>query len=193
MTKSIVYQGNIITFPTWLGEKIYMQEFKQSSGLPENLKQRWQDAVDAMLGNIKTDKSIFLMVDEGIVKVDNLHRRGGIHVDGYWHPNLGNHGGHGGPYHLPKRGSHGGHRFVGHSSEILCLASNVLASRAFSGEYEGEPKSGGDCSHIDVRNMDIIPIEPNRVYYGDTGALLHESIPVTSDCKRTVIRLNVQV
>jgi hypothetical protein len=88
-------------------------------------------------------------------------------------------------------GSHGGWinaKFEEH--EGLILASSITAARAFDGEFEGAPNDGGDCSHIDTKAMREVMLSAGRIYAGNV-TMLHESLPVSFDCLRTVVRLNV--
>lgn len=73
--------------------------------------------------------------------------------------------------------------------EALILASNIEASRAFAGFYEGVIGEGGDCSQVDVSGLDVLNLLGNRVYQGNI-AMLHESLPVITDSYRTLVRLN---
>lgn len=94
MYKSIVQRRGPVTFPEFTGERIYMHEFRKSTGLPPEYK-RWRDTVEQMLDGIDTDGPIYLMVDQGVVAPGHSHRRPGVHIDGYWHPALQAHGGFG--------------------------------------------------------------------------------------------------
>lgn len=85
MIQSIVTQRGAVRFPAFMAERIYMQEFTKKEGLPFGMS-RWQGTVDAMLDGIETDGPIYLMVDQKIVEPNMTHRRGGIHIDGYWNP-----------------------------------------------------------------------------------------------------------
>lgn len=98
---STVQQRGQVMFPQWTGERVYMVPFFQKDGLPFDLV-RWQPTVDAMMDGIKTDLPIYLMIDQGIVKAGNTHRRKGIHVDGYWNPGIEAHGSGG----MPAREGH---------------------------------------------------------------------------------------
>nr|DAF93524.1 MAG TPA: hypothetical protein [Myoviridae sp. ctshb19] len=91
---SIARDVGSVAFPAFLGERVYMQEFRMEKGLPENLK-RWQPTVDQMLVGVDTDGPIYLMIDQKAVKANVTHRRPGLHVDGYWHPMIQAHGGSG--------------------------------------------------------------------------------------------------
>lgn len=76
------------------------------------------------------------------------------------------------------------------SVEGLILASNVCASRGFTGEFEGIIGDGGDCSHIDLSGLIEFKLNAGQVYAGNVTAL-HESIPVEADAYRQLVRLNV--
>jgi hypothetical protein len=173
--QSIVEQRNTVTFPAFIGERVYMQPFLKKDGLPEALRQRWQATIDAMLEGVETDKPIYLMIDQQRVTVGSYHRRPGLHIDGYWNPGVGH---------------HTGHIHTNFLKEGLILASSVQACRAFIGEYHELPGDGGDCSHVDTSKMEEIIFKENNVYAGNVG-LLHESLPVKQDCFRTLVRLNV--
>lgn len=178
--QSYVQQRRAVKFPQFLGERVYMREFTKQGGLPKDLD-RWQGAIDSMLDGIDAPGSIFLMIDQAEVKAGASHRRGGVHVDGYWNPALYAHG-------------HGGGRHVigeAYEPEALILATDTMASYAYVGEYEDAPGSGGDCSHIDVSGMLRADIDPGKVWAGHTLTFLHEAVPVKKNCNRTLVRLNI--
>jgi len=178
---SVVKQGGRVEFPAFIGERVYMQEFRKKDGLPVALK-RWQKTVDSMLNEVDSDGPIYLMVDQAFVKAGATHRRAGLHIDGHWITGIQAHGSPGRP----------GHRHVhnGSGKEALILASDVIGCRAFDGQFHGEIYDGGDCSHIKIDGLREILMLPNHVYAGNVG-MLHESLPVIADCQRTVVRLNV--
>ena len=45
--------------------------------------------------------------------------------------------------------------------ESIILASDVIGCRAFEGEWDGMPMDGGDCSHIDVSNLQEVIFDKN--------------------------------
>lgn len=200
--KSIVEKRGRVTFPSHIGERIYMREFFKTAGLPADIS-RWQSTVDAMLEGVDTDGPIYLMVDQGFVHAGNTHRRGGIHIDGFWMPAVEAHGTpsprHGTtppdrPRHVTNISCHG------HSTEMLksgkwpteaiMLASDVSACRGWSGEISGDPGKGGDCSHLDLESLLEVQFCAGITYAGNV-TMLHESMPLAQDCLRTVVRLNV--
>lgn len=192
--------GTVI-FPSFQNEKVYMREFRKGQ-LPSDLS-RWQPTVDMMLDGLDFDGPAYLMVDQGEVSAGETHRRGGWHVDGYWNPGIKAHGG----GHLPTYPAHSPFRrhrsSPFHSSgadswahaefkepEMLLLASDVVGCRAAVGEFEVDMKNGGDCSGVDVSNMQIKTLQPGIGYRGNVS-LLHESIPLIKNSQRTVVRINV--
>lgn len=216
--KSELEIGNLVSFPAFTAERVYMLPFFKRDGLPRNLR-RWQLTVESMLDGISTDRPIYLMIDQGIIEAGQTHRRPGLHADGNWNPELQCHRGSGGT-----PGGHGhtpppapGHRHPGcgghvhpekpptsgwknppichahgfsYADELIILASNISACRAIVGEFEGMPSHDGNCSHIDTRHGHKIVFEAGRVYRGNV-TLLHESLPVSVTCERSLVRLNV--
>ena len=49
---------------------------------------------------------------------------------------------------------------------------------------------GGDYSHLDLGQLEEVILQPGRVYAGNVS-MLHETLPVTQACTRTLVRLNV--
>lgn len=198
--------GTRVPFAPFTGERIYMRRCERDAPLPEDLC-RWQDTVDAMLDGVDFTGPVYLMVDQSVVRVGELHRRGGVHVDNYWHDGKGDHDrGHGNrpgvsfhgqpaptpPTHGPRPGpSHRSHP-DGDWREALIVASDVLGCVGYRGAWSGEQGPGGDCSTVDVSSMDRVPFVPGYAWRGDTAAMIHESIPVAKDALRTVVRLNVK-
>ena len=186
-----------VPFPAFAGERIYMQPFRDLREVPA----RWQDTVEAMLAPIKTDKTIYLMVDQKAIFTGEYHRRPGAHVDGNWieaagmHRNPDPYPSHRhpdpspGPRHI-HAGTHYRHTHGGYAPELLILASNIAACRAYLGEFDGEPDAGGSCDHFDLSGAEQITLEPYRAYCG-TATTIHETIPVAHPCHRTVVRLNI--
>lgn len=182
--KSNLAESGLVPFPTFTGERVYMLPFFQSAGLPAHLA-RWQPTVDAMLRGIKSDREIFLMIDQARVAAGQTHRRGGIHIDGYW---VAGKWAHSPTTHRPRAASWQTATFS--EPEAIILASDVSACRAFVGEWSGNPNEGGDCAHLDTSRMVEVRMQATRAYVGNV-TMLHESIPVKHDCMRTVVRLNV--
>jgi len=83
--QSIVQQLGTVNFPFFNGDRIHMLTIDRDKPLPEVAK-RWQQTIDDMLVGIDHDGPVYLMVDQKEVKANQLHRRGGLHIDGFWVP-----------------------------------------------------------------------------------------------------------
>lgn len=215
MKTSIIEQRGAVSFPTFTGERVYMRPFLKAAGLPKHLA-RWQSTVDAMLEGIDTDGPIYLMIDQAEVKDGISHRRPGLHIDGYWNPAISVHGGYPRPGHGPAPATPSKDKHMPNPSrhassaagdwrtdeggswntasfaepEAIILASNIEAARGYTGTFSGFIGDMGDCSTIDVSGLRPMDFHAGRVYAGNVTSL-HESLPVTHDCLRTVVRLNV--
>jgi hypothetical protein len=194
--KSVVKELGSVTSPLHTMERVYMKEFRKETGLPSELK-RWQPTIDQMLLEVDTDGPIYLMIDQGLVKANSTHRRKGVHIDGYWIPEVQAHGGApGGHIFAKNKGYWDGDywntnpKTLDWPDEALILASSVSASAAYVGEWDGVIKDGGDCSHLDLSNLQRLALEANKVYAGNV-TMLHESTPVMEDVLRSLVRLSV--
>lgn len=206
---SIVQTRGAVTFPTYAAERVYMREFRVHSPLPADLA-RWQVTVDDMLDGIDVDGPAYLMIDESYVAAGSTQRRPGLHIDGYWNPGVYAHGGapgHGSypPSHTPRPRRHApipSRHGAGLSSdenwetakfdlpEAILLASTISASHALIGEYAGPIGTGGDCSHLDLSYMASVDMLSAQCYAGNVTCL-HESLPVSASCFRTLVRINL--
>lgn len=83
--QSIIQQVGRVEFAAHTNERVHMVTFHREEGLPESLR-RWDHTVEQMLTGIDTDLPITIMIDQGIVRAGNTHRRGGLHIDGFWVP-----------------------------------------------------------------------------------------------------------
>lgn len=203
MLNSIVQERGLVPFPAHTSERVYMREIRKAAPLPAALS-RWQDTVDSMLVGVDTEGPIYLMIDQGVVKAGNAHRRPGVHIDGYWIPSIQAHGdgkhmaggwdtGDGRWKNSPGSGwdTGGGWKTGIYSApEALILASSISAARAFAGQFDGRPGEGGDCSHVDTSALLEVPMRAGVAYAGNV-TMLHESLPIATDCLRTVVRLSV--
>lgn len=179
-----------VKFPKFTGEKVYMEPFDQN-GLPPKLK-RWLPTVQAMCNGLTLGRESYIMIDQSEVKAGTSHRRSGPHIDGNWIP--GNPGsgvvvGKSGTGHVtwnePKWNSEEALK-----TEAIVLASDVIGCIAYVGDVTGIPMEGGDCSHLELSGLRKVILEPNVAYIGNVF-MIHESVPVSEDCQRTLVRLNL--
>jgi len=183
-------QLNAVAFPEFQGERHYMVKFFEKDGLPEFLS-RFQPTVNQMLENIDTrDNPIFITIDEKEIKAGKSHRRGGVHIDGYWIDELRAHrgGGHRGSIRINDTDSWKGSY---NHPESIVLASSLAASKGWVGEFDGLIGDRGDCAGVDLSTMESFILQPNIVYRGNVS-FVHESLPVEQDVQRTLIRMNIK-
>lgn len=83
--QSIVQQRGAVNFSSFNGDRIHMLTIDRDKPLPEVAK-RWQQTIDDMMHGIDHDGPVYLMVDQKRVEAGKLHRRGGMHIDGFWVP-----------------------------------------------------------------------------------------------------------
>lgn len=195
MYQSILQEIGPVPFPQFASERVYMRRFRPDDGLPPNL-QHWQPTVDAMLAGVKVPNHAYLMIDQSLVPVGQPQRRPGLHIDGYWveslnaHTGGGGHTGNGGHKTVMSNWDHGWVHTNFSKPEAIILASDVSASRALTGTWDGVVGEGGDCSHISTDGLQEVPLR-NGIAYAGNVTMLHESLPVRETCARTLVRLNV--
>jgi hypothetical protein len=209
-----------VTFPEFTGERIYMLEFTQADGLPDEAA-RWQTTVDQMLEGIVTDQPMFLMVDQSEVLAGNAQRRPGAHMDGYWHPGRDGYGpthrftasgAHGptSPGHGPRPpapGTHGGspgfHSALptpagswgtAHLQEVWAPEAVILASDVSGCRALVGEWDGPIGDGGDCAGADLSRLEEFTMgagrAYAGNVTMVHESLPVAADAFRTLVRLN---
>lgn len=181
--------NSYVPFADNIGERVYMVEF--DGKLPTHLS-RWQPTIDAMLTNITLGGPQYLMVDQGFVRSGDTLRSPGAHIDGFWEPTLYAHGG--GHSQHRNGGGGGGHKKGGHikfnnRTELLILASDEPGCVFYDGEWDGDINDKNGVSNLRGSFKTELML-PHHAYAGDTGALLHESVPQQKDAWRSVVRLN---
>jgi hypothetical protein len=177
---SILQHRGQVTMPQFTGERVYMRPIRKGA-LPFDL-QRWQPTVDAMLAGIDVAGPMYLMIDQSVVEAGSPQRRPGLHIDGYWVPALQAHEQPGKPGH--RHGDCESH------PEAILLASDVSASRAFTGRFDTTIGAGGDCSHLSTQGLTEVRLQAGQCYAGNVS-MLHESLPVAHTTPRTLVRINV--
>ena len=190
MNVSRIEQRGPVPFPPFTGERHYMRPFTKRDGLPADLA-HWQPTVDAMLDGVDAPGPIYIMIHQKDISPGTSHRRPGLHIDGYWIPSIQAHGG---GQHVAGPGAWDNDNKWKHCNfatpEALVLASDVAASRAYAGPWQGAPGKGGDCAHIDTAGLLPVVLQAGVAYVGNV-TMLHESLPVMQPTRRTLVRLNV--
>ena len=110
------------------------------------------------------------------------------------------------PGHRPRQRGPGGHgsgsEYRRHSAgtdswasatfaepEAIILASNLSAAHGYLGEFSGPIGEMGDCQHVDISHMQVLPMGSHTVYAGNV-CCLHESLPILAGGQRTLVRIN---
>lgn len=137
---------------------------------------QWRNAVLTMLSHVDWDGVGYLTIDERSVMDGEIHRRPGLHVDGWAHDGGGTWGGGGG--------------WGGRKSGML-LATNLLGSVAWRQEFHGEPGEYGDCSHLadQCQPRNVVFINPGFVYRLG-GLTVHKSIRQKGAAVRQFVRIS---
>lgn len=183
--KSTIEELGTVNFQPWSGERIYMMEFT-----PDTTPEKHARMIEDMTRGIEYRLG-YLTLDETIVKSGHMQRRGGLHIDGNWTSGW-RHGGWEG-----KVSCHGRHTpRPGHISsggeQLLVLAATEIGCAAFVGEWEDAGEfNGGDRGYVDRSTLKEVLTRPGVAYIGGACSMLHESVPVTRDTRRTFARLNL--
>jgi len=72
----------------------------------------------------------------------------------------------------------------------ILIASNYEACDGWNGKFKNIPLGGGDCSHIDVSDLEKFRLKANKVYLGNS-TFLHESVKIEEPVKRQMIRITL--
>lgn len=195
MIKSISKELYEVQIPEYTGE-IKMLPFNLES-LTE-IPKLFRELIEIMIDCLPTKKGIaYLTVDGRVIEEGISHRRGGVHIDGNYLPELCGWGGSGG-------GGGNGWK-VGEGGRILSskehkesyetetggmlITSTYPASKGWNGVFEGNPYVGGDCTRIKGLDEGFV-LQPNKVYYGNSQ-FLHESLPIDKTIHRTLVRITL--
>lgn len=164
-----------VSFPEFSGERVMMMPVRLGSldGTPP----QYSDVLYSLYGVMESrfrDDIGYLTIDEQNLEAGQTLRRGGLHVDGYYHGKCGSWGGGGG---------------WGSVGNGMLTVSSTAHCRAFLGMFDGEPGPEGECGHLHLDSQGEI-FEPSRIYWVD-GACIHESLPVKERIKRQFVRLSM--
>ena len=148
------------------------QELRAPDGFED-----YDDLIVDLCQRARVSETAYLTIDESIVQPNTSQRRGGAHVDGVWDPNACRWG----------RG--------GWSLERPCLdrmsaivAASVAGCVVYPGEFEGEPKEGGDVEHLRDQFGEGELLPANRGFLLSPDCV-HESMVFDELTKRTFLRI----
>jgi hypothetical protein len=180
-----------ISLPEWKGDRVYMYEFEMSNPVLPKKYKRWEPLINEIIESApkKTGKA-YLTIDEKIVKKGESHRRGGPHTDGNylfgWGGGSGWLTGEDGRF-LPREKHE--QQYCSDKGGML-IVSSYEACDGWNGDFHGQPNQGGDCSHLDLSNMEKFRLKKNTLYWGNS-TFIHESLPLDKDVKRQLVRITL--
>lgn len=162
------------------GRQFYMHELDIANpSVPQGFEDYLKPVCDLLrAAGAKVGKA-FLTIDEKVVKAGMSQRRPGPHVDGCFMPEMKNWG-HGGWNHTCNN--------VPVSRMPVIVASNFPACKVWEGNFDTEPKSDGDLSHI-KEQLVYGEVVPANVGYILSPDCVHESMLMETDTPRTFIRI----
>jgi hypothetical protein len=185
MISRLVELGTVNT-PAFAEGFTYMQKVKVGVHIPDILS-RWVNAIGTALF-FAPMKEAWVTVDERRIPAGETHRRSGAHVDGNFYGAEGWTG-------------PGGWQRNDQTGGLFLLASSE-GSVAYTGEIDDvpspwvnegaadSPSDGGDCSHMNLGQLVKHRLLPNILYWMNSGGI-HESIPVTRDTERSLLRVTL--
>jgi len=167
-----------------LQRQYYMHAFDIADPvMPEGFEDYLPVVLDLIKASGVTEGVGYLTVDEKMLKKGETQRKPKPHVDGCYVPQR-------------RTWGHGGGGGWNHSCNIIpgrmpvIVASNFAACKAWLGEFDAEPKSDGDLSHLELGEGTLL--EPNMGYLLSPDCV-HESLPMPHDVDRTFIRIAMPV
>ena len=155
---------------------------------------KFKDLVSKMLEVLPIKSGIaYLTVDGKLVEEGKTQRRGGVHIDGNYLPELkwGNGGGNGWKVGEGGRILSSQEHKLSYESQTggMLIVSNYPSCKGWNGVYEGSPYVGGDCTRLDGLDEGFI-LKTNTVYYGNSQ-FLHESLPIDKTTHRVMVRITL--
>lgn len=180
-----------VKIPKYTGE-IKMLPFDLSN--LNEVPDRYKKLVTKMISFLPNKEGIaYLTIDGKKVNKGETQRRGGIHVDGNYlkEGDWSNGGGNG------WKVGEGGSKLTSEEHKKsyksktggMIITSTYSSSKGWNGKFKGNPKEGGDCSHI--KNIgEGFTLKSHRVYYGNSQ-FLHESLPLNKKVHRTIVRITL--
>jgi hypothetical protein len=171
----------------YANRQMYMHSFDIANPVMAAGYEDYLDPVMTLLDAACIKSGIAHMtVDEKVVKAGYSQRRPGPHVDGCFVPSAEswNHGSGG--------WLHNCNNILGESAARMpvIVASSFPGCVAWEGIFEGEPKSDGDLSHLDLGVGALLDSDTGYLFSPDC---IHESICFGTDVQRTFLRIALPV
>jgi hypothetical protein len=168
----------------YLSRQKYMHTFDLANPVMAEGFEDYLEPVITLCRRAKATRGFAHMtVDEKIVKQGESQRRPKPHVDGCFMPALNFWS------HEPSPGwLHNCNNIPldNYKRMSVIVASSVIGCRAWQGKFEGEPKSDGDLSHLDLGEGEILPANFGFLLSPDC---IHESMIQENIVQRTFLRI----
>jgi len=180
-----------ISLPEYRGDRVYMHEFDIANPSMPAGYERWNPVLREIASfSPKKTGIAYVTIDEKIVGRGESHRRGGAHTDGNYLFGWGGGGGWltGEDGRFLPREKHEA-QYCSEKGGML-IVSSYEACRGWNGEIKGEPAQGGDCSHLDLSEMDSYIMKSNTLYWGNS-TFVHESLPIEEEVARQLVRITL--
>ncbi|AFQ96579.1 hypothetical protein STRATTON_129 [Erwinia phage vB_EamM_Stratton] len=198
--KSIAIPMGTVQFPEFSGIRIYLAE--ALAGVAHKLVEGPYSAIVRKMlddAQIPADQKVFLTIDEKELAAGQPHRRGGAHIDGVYdmfadETRMGWGGGGGWLNGVPGRmlDDAGHKRSYQNENGGMLIVSSFPACQVWTGELDGVAGQGGSCEHLRDKfdTLETSVMDANRVYKA-SSMCIHESLPVTQDVKRQLLRITL--
>lgn len=186
--RSEVQEIGVISLPVVNGE-FSMIPFNVETF--EGLTGSFSETARAMLKGVENCiGTAFFTIHGKTLKAGETLRRGGPHTDGNYEAYNMTFGG--GGWKIGESGPSIGsslhsRQYISNTGGII-MASNYESCIGWSGEYEGSPGVGGDCSDIYLDTPFVL--RRGAIYYGNNH-FIHESLPVNDDIHRVMARITL--
>lgn len=168
-TKLNKFEGHIRMIP------FNMRSLK---GVPKDFKEN----VKSALSSIKNKEGeAYLEIEGKFIKKQRTLRRPGAHIDGNYKPSELTFG------PKPYMCVDFERQFKKKTGGII-LVTNYASSIGWNGDFCGEPKKGGDCSHFNLG--ECFELKEDAIYYGNNH-FIHESLPLDKSVHRTFMRITL--
>lgn len=170
-----IWNHSPLSFPAFSGTRIMMMPVKLGflDGIPAHYHEL-MESLYAVMERRFVGQIGYLTIDERTLQPNETLRRGGLHVDGYYHGRCGAWGG-GGTW--------------GSVGNGMLTISSTPHCKAYLGMIDGQPRDEGECDHLVMPNEGEL-FEAGHVYWVD-GACVHESLPVKEVTNRQFVRLSM--
>ena len=195
MITSISKELYEVQIPNFTGEvKMLPFNLENLAEIPKHFK----ELVLKMIEALPIKKGIaYFTADGKLVEQGKTQRRGGVHIDGNYLPQLcgwgsgGNGGGNGWKVGEGGRILSSKEHKQSYETETggMLIASTYPACKGWNGKFDGKPYVGGDCTRVEGLDEGFL-LKTNTVYYGNSQ-FLHESLPIDKTTNRIVVRITL--